>query len=123
MWRSATLQFRAWVIGIPAGVRVVDLGCGTAAPARDLLAWCYESCFVRGGFDDAEKTAALRHARKAAASGTDDATALAISGFVLTLLSKKSEAGLSAIDLALALNTSCATALHLGPSGRSIHVG
>jgi adenylate cyclase len=82
--------------------------------ARALLAWCHEWCFARDGFDEAEKLAALQHARKAAASGTDDATALAIAGFVLTLLSKDSEAGLSAIDRALALNPSCATALYLG---------
>jgi adenylate cyclase len=84
------------------------------AAARALLAWCHEWCFARAGFAEGEKLAALRHARKAAASGTDDATALAIAGFVLTLLSKDSEAGLSAIDRALALNPSCATALYLG---------
>lgn len=84
------------------------------AAAHALLAWCHEWCFARAGFDEAEKQAALRHARKAASSGTDDATALAIAGFVLTLLSKDTEAGLSAIDRALALNPSCATALYLG---------
>jgi len=46
--------------------------------------------------------------------GTDDATALAIAGFVTTMLSQDHEAGVSAIERALALNPSCATALYLG---------
>ena len=79
-----------------------------------LLAWCYEWCYSRDGFDEANKEASLSHARVALMGGTDDATALAIAGFVTTMLTKDSRAGLSAIDRALSLNPSCATALYLG---------
>jgi TolB-like protein len=84
------------------------------AAAHALAAWCYEWCYSRGGFQEANKEAALRHARAALVGGTDDATALAIAGFVTTMLSQDHEAGLSAIERALTLNPSCATALYLG---------
>jgi adenylate cyclase len=84
------------------------------AAAHALAAWCYEWCYSRGGFQAANKEAALRHARAALVGGTDDATALAIAGFVTTMLSQDHEAGLSAIERALTLNPSCATALYLG---------
>jgi adenylate cyclase len=61
---------------------------------------------------EADKNAALRHARAALADGTDDTTALAVAGFVSFLLGKEQEAALSAIDRALSLNASCATALY-----------
>jgi TolB-like protein/class 3 adenylate cyclase len=83
------------------------------AAAHALLAWCYEWCYSRGGFDEADKAAALSHASAALTGGTDDATALAVAGFVTTMLSKDHGAGLNAIDRALSLNPSCATALYL----------
>lgn len=46
--------------------------------AHAFIAWCYEICFMRGGFDEADKKAGLRHARIAIASGSDDATTLAV---------------------------------------------
>ena len=52
-------------------------------------------------------------------SNTDDATALAIAGFVTSLLSRDHEAALNAIDRALASNPSCATALYLAAQGTS----
>src|SRR5215213_1801569 len=82
--------------------------------AHSLAAWCYEWCYSRGGFQEANKEAALRHARAALVGGTDDAAAVAIAGFVTTMLSQDHEAGVSAIERALALNPSCATALYLG---------
>jgi adenylate cyclase len=48
------------------------------AAAHALIAWCHEICYVRGGREEADKIAGLRHARAAIASGTDDATALAV---------------------------------------------
>jgi adenylate cyclase len=84
------------------------------AAAHALIAWCHEWCFTRAGFDEKDKMAALLHARTAIVSSTDDATALAIGGFVITMLSKDHEAGLSANERALALNPSCATAMYLG---------
>jgi tetratricopeptide (TPR) repeat protein len=82
--------------------------------AHALAAWCYEWRYSRGGFKEADKEAALGHARAALVGGTDDATALAIAGFVTTMLSQDHNAGVSAIERALALNPSCATALYLG---------
>jgi tetratricopeptide (TPR) repeat protein len=55
----------------------------------------------------------LHHANAALKSSTDDAAALAIAGFVISLLSKDHGAGLNAIDRALSINPSCATALYL----------
>lgn len=84
------------------------------AAAHALLSWCHEWCFARGGFGEADKLAAIRHARAALVSSTDDATALAIAGFVTTMLSKDHAAGLTATERALQQNPSCATAMYLG---------
>jgi adenylate cyclase len=84
------------------------------AAAHAFLAWCHEICFMRAGFDEADKIAGLRHARTAIASGTDDATALAVAAFVIGYLSKDFKAALSAIERALSLNPSSAAALYWG---------
>ena len=74
------------------------------------LAWCREWCFTRGGLNEADRTAALFHARKAIASDIDDAASLAVAGWVIIVLTKEQELALSAIEHALTLNASCATA-------------
>jgi adenylate cyclase len=74
------------------------------------LAWCREWCFTRGGFDEADKSAALVHARIAIDSDIDDAAALAVAGWVIIVLTKEHEMALGAIERALSLNASCATA-------------
>ena len=88
------------------------------AAAHALIAWCRELCFTRAGFDEADKAAALLHARATIATSTDDATALAIAGFVMSAVTQygsgEHEAALGAIDQALSINGSCATALYLG---------
>jgi len=84
------------------------------AAAHAFLAWCHEICFMRGGYDEPEKLAALRHARIAIASGTDDATALAIAAFVVAWLNREHKLALSAIERALSFHPSSATALHKG---------
>ena len=84
------------------------------AAAHALLAWCHEIFFSRAGFGEADKAAGVGHARAVIASGTDDATALAIAAFAITMLSKDHEAALSAVERALSLNASCATALYFG---------
>jgi|HubBroStandDraft_6_1064221.scaffolds.fasta_scaffold52937_1 TolB-like protein/Tfp pilus assembly protein PilF len=84
------------------------------AAAHAVLAWCHEICFMRGGHDEADKAAGVRHARATITSGTDDATALAIAGFVIGYLGKDSKAALGAIERALSLNPSSATALYFG---------
>ena len=78
--------------------------------ARANLAWCYEWCFTRGGLKETDRTEALRHARSALASDTDDAAALAIAGWVVIVLTKESAMAAGAIDRALTINPSCATA-------------
>ena len=78
------------------------------------MAWCHEWCFARGGFDEVDRLAALKHARLVTAGATDDATALAVAGFVITMLEKDHATGLSTTERALVLNPSCATAMYLG---------
>jgi adenylate cyclase len=82
--------------------------------AHALMAWCHEWRFTRAGFDEADRSAALSHARASIAGDHDDATAFAVAGFVIALLSQEPGAGLGAIDRALSLNPSSATALYLG---------
>jgi adenylate cyclase len=82
--------------------------------AHALIAWCHEICFVRGGRDQANKAAGLRHARIVIASGTDDATALAAAAFVMGYLTKDYKAALGIIERALSLNPSCASAHYWG---------
>ncbi len=84
------------------------------AAAHALLAWCHEWCFARDGFEETERLAALRHGRAAIVTGTDDATTLAIAAFVIAMMEKDYDTALSAIDRALVLNPSCATAMYLG---------
>jgi adenylate cyclase len=74
------------------------------------LAWCREWCFTRGGFDEADKSAALVHARIAIDGDIDDAASLAVAGWVIIVLTKEHEMALGAIERALSLNASCATA-------------
>ena len=84
------------------------------AAAHALLANCHEIFFTRAGFGEADKAAGIGHARAVIASRSDDATALAIAAFVITMLSKDHAAALSAVERALSLNASCATALYFG---------
>jgi adenylate cyclase len=84
------------------------------AAAHAHLAWCHEIFFARAGFDEVDKTAGIEHARAVIASGADDATALAIAAFAITMLSKDHATALSAVDRALSLNASCAMALYFG---------
>src|SRR5258708_5515893 len=84
------------------------------AAAHALLAWCHEIFFARAGFDEVDKTAGIEHARAVIASGADDATALAIAGFAIAMLSKDHTTALSAVDRALSLNASYAMALYFG---------
>jgi len=78
------------------------------------LAWCHEWCFTRGGLDEADRTTALAHARRALASDSDDAASLAVAGWITIVLSKDHETALSAIERAIALNSSCAMAHYYG---------
>jgi len=90
------------------------------AAVHALLAFCHEQLYARGGFDVAERGAALEHARAAIASNTDDPSTLAMAGFTMALRSDEQEAGIGQIDRALALNPACATALYVGAQAHAI---
>jgi adenylate cyclase len=78
------------------------------------MAYCHTNCFWYAGFEEAEKGAALSHARGVIASPTNYTDALAVAAQVVTLLDKDYDAGSSAIDRALTLNPSSATAHYMG---------
>ncbi len=84
------------------------------AAAHAVLAWCRQICFVRDGFLDSDKTAALRHARAAIGSGSEDAAALAIAAVIIAHLGKDFPMASNAIDRALSLNASSAIAHYFG---------
>ena len=63
---------------------------------------------------EAERLAGVKHARIVIASTTDDATALAIAAIGISHLDRDYVAAVSAIERALSLNASCATALYFG---------
>jgi tetratricopeptide (TPR) repeat protein len=80
--------------------------------ALGLKAWCHLHAYLRSWADgdDAERAAGETAARRALALGQDDATALAMGGFVLTTLVRDYDAGLAALRRALALSPSSALA-------------
>ncbi len=78
------------------------------------LAWCHEWCFTRGGLDEADRTTALAHVRRALASDADDAASLAVAGWIIIVLTKEHETALSAVERAISLNASCAMAHYYG---------
>jgi TolB-like protein len=84
------------------------------AGAHGLLAWCHEILFVRAGFKEENRVAAIRHARAAVTHGRDDATALALGAFVIGLVEHDRVAALDAFERALALSPSSVFTLFLG---------
>jgi TolB-like protein/DNA-binding response OmpR family regulator len=84
------------------------------ALAHAYLAWSHQIRFTHAGFDGAEKTAAMRHARAATASDVDDAAALAVGAMVIGLLGKDATSALDAIERALSFNPSSAAAHFFG---------
>jgi TolB-like protein/Flp pilus assembly protein TadD len=84
------------------------------AGAHGLLAWGHETLFVRAGFNEENRTAAIHHARLALTHGRDDATALALGAFVLGMLEHDRATAIEAFERALALSPSSAFVLFLG---------
>jgi adenylate cyclase len=85
------------------------------AAAHAYVAWAHQIHFTHGGgFDEAEKNTALRHAQAATAHNVDDATALAVGAMVLNHLSNDPKDALNAIKRALSSNPSSAIALYFG---------
>ncbi len=76
------------------------------ASAQAALAWCFHHRFARGGLREEDRAAAIRYARGAATHGGDDATTLAIAGFVIWMDERDDVAALKLFDRALALSNS-----------------
>jgi adenylate cyclase len=95
---------------IPLLERAIELEPGYA-DAHGLLAFCYETRFVRAGLHEPDRAAAIGHARAALATGGDHATALALAGFVVAILEHDSATALDALGRAVALAPSSAVAL------------
>ena len=78
--------------------------------AHAYLAWSHQIRFTHAGFDEAEKVAAMQHARAATANDVDDAAALAVGAMVIGLLGKDAPTALDTIERALSFNPSSAAA-------------
>ena len=78
------------------------------AAALGLKAWCHLRAYLHGwaGDDEGERTSGEHAARRALAAGRDDPTALAMGGFVVSLLAHDHEAGLAALGRAVTLKNS-----------------
>jgi len=94
------------------------------AAAHAPLALCYHSRFSRAGLHEQDRMSAVHHAHAAIASGSDDAAALGIAGFVIALDAHDRATALQAFDRALALSNSnffalCSSALALSWMGEA----
>jgi TolB-like protein len=76
------------------------------ARAHADLAWCLHHRFSRGEHREEDRAAAINHAKAAVAGAGDDATALGIAGFVISLDAHDNATALSLFDRALALSNS-----------------
>jgi adenylate cyclase len=74
--------------------------------AHAQIAWYLHIRFSRGGLREEDRIAAVRHARAATTHGNDDATALALAGFVIALDGRDSDTALKLFDRALAISSS-----------------
>jgi TolB-like protein/Flp pilus assembly protein TadD len=76
------------------------------APALAFAAWCFEQRLTRGWNTVCEddRDNALKLARAALATGSDDANGIGIAGFVLLMIGREYEMGLSAIRRATESN-------------------
>lgn len=84
------------------------------ALVHGLLAWCHEVLFVRAGFKEENRNAAIRHAKAAIAGGRDDATALALGAFVIGMVAHDRVAAIEAFERAVTLSPSSAFTLFAG---------
>ena len=84
------------------------------ALAHGYKALCHEIRFVRAGQTSEDRDAAIRHAYAAIANGPDDATALAIAGFVIAQIAHDMSTARKAFEQALTIGPSSFIALALG---------
>jgi len=84
------------------------------ALAHGIAAWCCEQRWARAGHREEDRLAGIAHARAALAAASDDATALAFAGFVLSMLAHDAATALEALDRSLAISPSSIVALSHG---------
>ena len=84
------------------------------AIAHGLLAWCHEIFFFRHGFDSENRDGAIRHAHAALAYGRDNATVLALGGFIISIIEHDHATAFEAFDQALTISPSSSIALFFG---------
>ena len=77
-------------------------------------ALCHEQRYMRGGLQEADKAAALKHARAAIEAGADDAETLATAGFAIGLVTHDYETAMNAIERGLKINGTSVLALVFG---------
>jgi tetratricopeptide (TPR) repeat protein len=90
---------------IPLLEKALSIAPGYARAHAD-LAWCLHHRFSRGDHREEDRVAAISHAKAAVAGAGDDATALGIAGFVISLDAHDNASALSLFDRALALSNS-----------------
>ncbi|MBV8472834.1 MAG: adenylate/guanylate cyclase domain-containing protein [Hyphomicrobiales bacterium] len=98
---------------LPLLESALDLESDYAA-AHGFAAWCHEILFVRGGAHEENRLSGIRHAHAALEYGRDDATALALGGFVMGLVGHDRQAARRAFEAALELSPSCGFAFIFG---------
>jgi TolB-like protein len=84
------------------------------ALAHAYAAECYHTLFLRGGMNEENRVASIRHAEAALTHGQDDASALAFAGFVIGMDKHDRGAAIAALEAALAVSPSSALTYILG---------
>jgi adenylate cyclase len=82
--------------------------------AHAAAALCHEIRYMRGGMREADKEAALEHARAAIEAGADDAETLSTAGFAIGLVAHDYDTAMNAIERALRINSTSAYVLAQG---------
>jgi adenylate cyclase len=90
---------------IPLLEKALEIDPGYARAHAD-LAWCLHHRFSRGDHREEDREAAISHATSAVAGAGDDATALGIAAFVISLDGHDNATALSLFNRALALSNS-----------------
>jgi TolB-like protein/tetratricopeptide (TPR) repeat protein len=84
------------------------------ALAHGYASWAYQTLFVRGGMDPADRAKSVHHAHAAIEHGSGDAMALALAGFSVGLLEHDRVRADELFAEALALSASCVFAYAFG---------
>jgi tetratricopeptide (TPR) repeat protein len=74
--------------------------------AHGFLSYCLHVRFARGGLREEDRIASISHAHTAIARGNDDATALTMAAFVISLDERDTDVALKLFDRALELSNS-----------------